>query len=56
MLLIGKFGMLWMINDLIRMRGINEEHVLILGYPKHDHDTAEYAYFTGRSRPLSTSR
>ncbi|KAI1773586.1 acetyl-CoA synthetase-like protein [Hypoxylon cercidicola] len=45
---VGKFGKLWMIDDLIRVRGRDEDQVPILGYPKHDHDAAEYEYFTGR--------
>lgn len=45
---IDKFGKLWMIDDLIRVRGRDEDQVPILGYPKHDHDATEYEYFTGR--------
>ncbi|KAI0164556.1 acetyl-CoA synthetase-like protein [Hypoxylon sp. FL1284] len=44
---VGKFGKLWMIDDLIRVRGEDEEQVPILAYPRHDHDAAEYEYFTG---------
>ncbi|XXH03342.1 hypothetical protein Hte_009740 [Hypoxylon texense] len=45
---IDRFGKLWMIDDLIRERGRDEDQVPILGYPKHDHDATEYEYFTGR--------
>lgn len=45
---INKFGKLWMIDDLIRVRGQDKEQLPILGYPKHDHDAAEYEYFTGK--------
>ncbi|KAI1767333.1 acetyl-CoA synthetase-like protein [Hypoxylon sp. FL1150] len=45
---ISKFGKLWMIDDLIRVRGKDEDQVPILGYPRHDHNAAEYEYFTGR--------
>ncbi|KAI0377293.1 acetyl-CoA synthetase-like protein [Hypomontagnella monticulosa] len=43
-----KFGKLWTIDDLIRERGKDEEQVPILGYPRYDHDAAEYEYFTGK--------
>ncbi|KAI1416078.1 acetyl-CoA synthetase-like protein [Hypoxylon sp. FL1857] len=45
---IAKFGKLWMIDDLIRERGKDVEQLPILGYPRYDHDAAEYEYFTGR--------
>ncbi|KAL7623495.1 hypothetical protein AAE478_007177 [Parahypoxylon ruwenzoriense] len=44
---ISKFGKLWVIDDLIRVRGRDEEQLPILGYPKYEHDAAEYEYFTG---------
>ncbi|KAI1389370.1 acetyl-CoA synthetase-like protein [Hypoxylon trugodes] len=43
-----RFGKLWMIDDLIRERGRDEEQAPILGYPRYDHDAAEYEYFTGK--------
>ncbi|KAI1372870.1 acetyl-CoA synthetase-like protein [Hypoxylon crocopeplum] len=43
-----QFGKLWMIDDLIRVRGRDEQQAPILGYPKYDHDAAEYEYFTGK--------
>ncbi|KAI0108507.1 acetyl-CoA synthetase-like protein [Daldinia grandis] len=45
---ISKFGKLWMIDDLIRERGKDDEQVPILGYPRHDHSATEYEYFTGK--------
>ncbi|OTB01437.1 hypothetical protein M426DRAFT_64072 [Hypoxylon sp. CI-4A] len=45
---INKFGKLWMIDDLIRERGRDKEQNHILGYPRYDHDAADYEYFTGR--------
>lgn len=43
-----RFGKLWMIDDLIRERGKDEDQVPILGYPRHERTAAEYEYFTGR--------
>ncbi|KAI1136211.1 acetyl-CoA synthetase-like protein [Hypoxylon sp. FL0543] len=45
---IAKFGKLWTVDDLIRERGRDREQVPILGYPRYDHDAAEYEYFTGQ--------
>ncbi len=45
---IKRFGKMWMIDDLIRERGRDEEQVPILGYPRNKDTASDYEFFTGR--------
>ncbi len=45
---IQRFGKLYMIDDLIRVRANDEEQVPILGYPRYKDSAAEYEFFTGK--------
>ncbi|KAI1335159.1 acetyl-CoA synthetase-like protein [Xylariaceae sp. FL0016] len=45
---IREFGKLWMIDDLIRQRGKDENQVPILGYPRFEDNAGIYEFFTGK--------
>ncbi|CAJ2506925.1 Uu.00g081110.m01.CDS01 [Anthostomella pinea] len=45
---IREYGKMWMIDDLIRLRGQDEVQAPILGYPRYEDDAAEYELFTGK--------
>ncbi|KAI0006634.1 acetyl-CoA synthetase-like protein [Xylariaceae sp. FL0662B] len=45
---LNKFGKLWMIDDLVRVRARDEDQAPILGYPRYNDNAADYEYFTGK--------
>ncbi|KAK8002446.1 hypothetical protein PG989_002165, partial [Apiospora arundinis] len=45
---IKKYGKLWIIDDLIRVRAQDEVQSPVLGYPRYQSKPTDYEYFTGK--------